>query len=212
MAYLDMKLGHRQKFQKLNIHCLWSLGVENELNIFALQPAVSEIWADFWNLPYYIYVRHKAWSLTKDPDVAHVLAFYPQGVEIELIFTLQAVVSEIWGDFQNYRIYLGMTLHWQKIQKLHIYPFLPAGGQNWAHFCSTGSGFWDVGQFSKLPYLGMKLTRLLTKDPEVAHILTFYPWGLKLSLQAVVLRYRLIFKIAIFGRKTYVYHYYILSK
>ncbi len=30
-------------------------------------------------------------------------------------------------------------------------------GSNWAYFHWTGSGFRDMGQFSKLPYLGMKL-------------------------------------------------------
>ena len=30
-------------------------------------------------------------------------------------------------------------------------------GQNWASFCSTGSGFWDMCRFSKLPCLGMKV-------------------------------------------------------
>ncbi len=34
---------------------------------------------------------------------------------------------------------------------------LPQGGENWAYFRSTGSGFQDMGRFSQLPYLGMKL-------------------------------------------------------
>ncbi len=49
--------------------------------------------------------------------------------------------------------------HWPKCQKLHIYPFSTPGGRNWAYFCSTGSTFRDTGRFSKLPYLGMKLSK-----------------------------------------------------
>ncbi len=30
------------------------------------------------------------------------------------------------------------------------------GGRNWAYFCYTSSGFWDMDRFWKLPYLGMK--------------------------------------------------------
>ncbi len=35
-------------------------------------------------------------------------------------------------------------------------PLSTPGGQNWAYFLSTSSGFWDTGRFWKLPYLGMK--------------------------------------------------------
>ncbi len=56
--------------------------------------------------------------------------------------------------------YLGTKLvhhvHWPKFQKLHIYFLSTPGGRN---LCSMGSGFWDTGQFSKLPYLGMKLLK-----------------------------------------------------
>ncbi len=45
----------------------------------------------------------------------------------------------------------------------HILSLYPRGsstpeGRNWAYFPSTGSGFQDTGWFSKLPYLGMKLS------------------------------------------------------
>ncbi len=47
--------------------------------------------------------------------------------------------------------------YWPKFQKLWIYSLSTLWSRNWAHFCSTYSGFWDTGRFSKLPYLGMKL-------------------------------------------------------
>ena len=45
----------------------------------------------------------------------------------------------------------------KKFQKLHIYCVSTPGGQIWAYFWYMGSGFQDMGGFSKLPYLGMKL-------------------------------------------------------
>ncbi len=121
---------------------------------------------------------HETWPLAKVPEVAHILPFYPRrctytlflphGIEIEPIFALRAVVSEVWANFQNCHIwewnlaifsklpYLGMKLgKWPKFQKLH--PLSTPGGQIWGYFHSTGSGFPDTGRFSKLPYLGMKL-------------------------------------------------------
>ncbi len=47
---------------------------------------------------------------------------------------------------------------WQKHMVIdHSSGTCTYGGRNWAYFCSTGSSFWDTGQFLKLPYLGMKL-------------------------------------------------------
>ncbi len=41
---------------------------------------------------------HAAWSLTKDPEVAQD---FTHGVEIELIFSVRAAVSEIQAKFEN---------------------------------------------------------------------------------------------------------------
>ena len=46
----------------------------------------------------------EAFPLAKIPEVAHILSFYAQGVEIDLIFTLGAAVSEILADFRNCHI------------------------------------------------------------------------------------------------------------
>ncbi len=44
-----------------------------------------------------------------------------------------------------------------EFQKFHKYSLSIPRGWNWTYFCSTGSGFRDTGQFSNMPYLGMKL-------------------------------------------------------
>ncbi len=53
----------------------------------------------FSKLPY---LDMKSGILIKVPEAAYGPSFYPSGVNIELIFYLWAVVSEIQADFQNY--------------------------------------------------------------------------------------------------------------
>ncbi len=79
--------------------------------------------------------------------------FLPQGVEIELIFALRRAVSEVQAIFQNYHIW---AWNWPSFRSC-IYTLSTPWGRNWAYFRSTDSGFWDTGQVSKLPYLGIKL-------------------------------------------------------
>ena len=47
--------------------------------------------------------------------------------------------------------------NWHKCLKLHIYSLSTPRGRNCAYFRSMGTGFPDIGRFSKLPYLGAKL-------------------------------------------------------
>ena len=104
------------------------------------------------------------------PEVAHMLSLYLQGVEIELIFAVRAAVSEIQANFQICRI--GHKLgKWPKFQKLHIHSLSTPGSRNWAYFCSTGSGFHDTGQFSKLPCLPY----LASGQSSRSCIYAFYP-------------------------------------
>ncbi len=96
---------------------------------------------------------HETWPLTKVSEVAHILSFYPRGLQLSLFLVYG---SGFWdtGQFSTFP-YLGMKLgHWPKI---HICCLSTPKGRNWAYFCSTGSGLRDTGWFSKLPYLGMKL-------------------------------------------------------
>ncbi len=102
-------------------------------SFFALRAAVSEIGAYFQNC--YI----EAWKfaiLAKVPEVEHVYTlFLPHGVNIDFIFILRAAVSEIWANFQT----------------CHIWAWNLAMGQ------SSRSCTYDMGQFSNMSYLGMKL-------------------------------------------------------
>ncbi len=123
------------------------------------------------------------------------------GVKIGLMFfcILWAAVSEIWADFQNCHIW-AWDLPWTKFQKLHIHA-IPQRVSLISLY--TGSGFQDMGRFSKLSYLGMKFDWPLVKYPEVARQFYFYPTGSKLRLLSFFGRfpqvYGPIFKIDIFG-------------
>ncbi len=96
-----------------------------------------------------------AWNLGVGQSCTYTF-FLLQGVEIDLIFGLWAAVSKIWADFQNGHIW-ARNLPISQTAKCCTYSLSIPGSQNWAYFHSTGSGVWDTGQFSNLPYLGMKL-------------------------------------------------------
>ncbi len=59
----------------------------------------------------------------------------------------------------------------------HIHSLSIPGGRNWVHFRSMGSDSRDTGWLSK----AMESYWLLAKVPEVAHTISFYPMGSKLS-------------------------------
>ncbi len=102
------------KFQKLHIYSLSTPGVEIEL-IFALRATVTEIQANFRKLPY-LGMKLGNWQ------VAHILYFYPRGVEIELIVcSTGSGFCEIKSNFTNCHI-------WQlaKVPEVaHILSFYP---------------------------------------------------------------------------------------
>ncbi len=69
------------------------------------------------------------------------------------------------------------------------------------------SSFQDTDRFFKIAIFGYETWPLAKYIPEVAHILSFYLRGSKLSLFLLYgqrfLRYGAIFKIAIFGHETW---------
>ncbi len=95
------------------------------------------------------------------PKVTHIL-FLPQGVEIELIFALRTAVSKIRANFQNCHLWVWNLAMGQSARNCKYTLFLPQGCQNWAYFCSMGSGSRHTQiRFPnmKLPYLGIKLSK-----------------------------------------------------
>ncbi len=91
------------------------------------------------------------------------LSLVPKGVEIELIFALRTVVSEVMANFQNSHIWAWNLAIGQKVPdatQCTSTLFLPQGvdkTRHWVYFRSMDSGFWHTGRFSNLSYLGMKL-------------------------------------------------------
>ncbi len=92
----------------------------------------------------------------------HIYSLSNPGVEIKLIFTLQAALSQIRANFSKLP-YLGMKfVHCPKLPEVaHIRCFYPKGAKLTLfllyaqRFPSIRPGY--KGSFSKLPYLGMKL-------------------------------------------------------
>ncbi len=115
--------------------------------------------------------------------------FLPKGGDIELIFTLRAAVSELQADFQNDHIWAWNVASGKFPEVAHTLLSTP-GGQNWACFRSTGSGFRDTGRFSKLPYLGMTLGHKKSKS---CIYTLFLPKGIEIEL--IVALQTAVFKI-----------------
>ncbi len=86
---------------------------------------VSEIWANFQNSIFW------AWNLptsNSSRSCIYTLSFsLSQEAEIELIFALQAAVSQIKVDFQNFSYIWAWNVPSGKFQKLYIQFFPPQG-------------------------------------------------------------------------------------
>ena len=93
----------------------------------------------------------------------YTLFYYPRGwgAKLSLSSLYGQRFYEIRAESLSYWLIFKITIFghetWPKLRKLNIYSLSIPGGWNWAYFCSTGSRFRDIGRFSKLPYLGMKL-------------------------------------------------------
>ena len=146
-------------------------GVEMEL-IFVLWAAVSEIWADCQNWHIWVWnpmgsrlslfslqgeqfprygnifkIAILVWNLVigQSSRSCTCTLFLSQEVEIELIFSLRVVVSEIRVNYQNCPIF---AWNWPKFQMLHIYSLSTSMGRNWDYFApwAVVSEIW--GDFS----------------------------------------------------------------
>ncbi len=107
----------------------------------------------------------------------HIYSISNPGVEIELIFALQAAVSEIWAEFQ-----IGVSGHetclaiGQSCRSCTI--FLSQGeGLKLGLYPHYGHGFPGYGPIFKIAIFGH-----LAKAAEVAHTRPFYPRGIEIEL------------------------------
>ncbi len=129
-----MKLGHWQKIQKLHIHVYPFYTMGSKLSLFLL---------DGQRFPRYKIFKiaifgYETWPLAKAPEVAYTFLL-PQVVKIELIFALQAAVSEIWADFQTCHIWAWNLAIVAEVA--HILPKQLRSPKNFTPFCSTIARF-----------------------------------------------------------------------
>ncbi len=86
----------------------------------------------------------------------HIYSLYLRGSKLSL-FLLYGQWFPRYGHTFKICIFGHETWQVARVTEVAQYPLSTPWGQNWAYFRSMGSGFWDMGRFSKLPYSGMKL-------------------------------------------------------
>ncbi len=104
----------------------------------------------------------------------------PHGVEIELIFSLRAAVSEIRADFQNCHIWAWNLAIGESSRSCTYTAFLTKGSKL-TLFSLYGQQFPRYGSIFKIAIFGHESWQV-AKVPEFACIPSFYPRGSKFSL------------------------------
>ncbi len=167
---------------------LWESGLKLSLFLLYIQ----------WLLRYWptfkIYIfGHETLTLAKVVEVARTVS--SKESKMSLIFALPA--------FQNCHIWV-WNLDIGKSSNIHSL-FLPQRSKIELIFTLQARGFQDIGPFSKLSYLALKLCPW--QSSRSCKYILFLAQRLKLSLFSLYiqryLRYGLIFKIAIFGHETW---------
>ncbi len=119
---------------------------------------------------------HETQALSKVPGY---MRFLPQRVEIELIFALWAVVSELLADFQNCHIWAWILVSGPSARSYKHTLFLPQGIKIELIFALRYGPIFKTAIFMIFGHE----TWPLTKVPEVAHVYTlFLPQGVKIEL------------------------------
>ncbi len=129
----------------------------------------------------------------------------PQGAKIELISALQAAVSQIQADFQNCVIWAWNLVSGETFISCIFTLFVPQGVEIELIFALRAAVSEILANFQNCHIWACNLAS--GQIPEVAHIPSFYPRELKLTLFLLYgqrfPRYGPIFKIAIFGHETW---------
>ncbi len=138
LPYLGMKPGICKKGQKLHMDPLSTPGGRNRAYFRSTGSGFQDT-GRFLKLPY-LGMKPGIWKSARS---CMLTLFPPQGIEIELIFTLWAAVSNILTDIPNCHIWAWNLEFEKKCLMLQIETLSIPGGRNWAYIRSTGSGFGD---------------------------------------------------------------------
>ncbi len=149
------------------------MGLDALLENLAIDKSSRQIRADFPTC------HIRAWNFAIGKSCTYTL-FLPQGVEMELIFDLWAAVF----DIRNCHIWAWNLAKSSRSCTYRLSVYLPQGEKFELIFdlfiFYRPSSFQDMGWFSKLPHLGMKLGHW-PKFQKLAHMMFFYPRGSKLG-------------------------------
>ncbi len=150
--------------------------------------------ADFQNCHIWAWNLH-AWPLAKIPEVAYSLSH--RGSKLSSFSLYGQRILRYWPNFKT-------VIFRHEFQTCTL--FLPQGVEIKVIFALRGQQFSRYGPIFKIAIFGHE-TWQLAKVPEVAHMLSFYPRRVKLSLFLLYgqrfPRYGPFFKIAIFGHETW---------
>ena len=153
LLYFGMKLGHWPKFQALHIYCLSTLGGEKWAYFHSTGRGFWDILDWFSKLPY-LGMKLGHWAKCQILHIYHLST--PRGSKSSL-FSLYR------QRFSGYRLIFKIAIFGHETWPLakmpdvaHMPSFYPRGSKL-SLFSLYGHGFRDMGRFSKLPYLGMKL-------------------------------------------------------
>ena len=127
---------------------------ESKLSLFL---SYGQLFLRYWTFFKIAILGHECWPLTKVPEVAHILLSTPYGSKLSSL-SLYSQWFTRYGPIFKLATFENETWPLTKVPEV-AYILSTPGCRNGAYFCSMGSGFWDMGWFSKLPYMGMKLSR-----------------------------------------------------
>ncbi len=150
-----MKLGHWPKFQKLHIHSISTEGGRNWAYFCSLDIGFRDT-DPFSKLPS---LGRELGHLLKFQKL-HIYSLSTPRVSKLNLFSLYGKPFPRYGPIFKIAIHVfgHETRSLAKVPEVaHIYTLSTAGGRNWAYMRSTGISFRDMEQFSKSPYLGMKI-------------------------------------------------------
>ena len=131
---------------------------------------VSEVRDDF-----HCIFGHETWPLTKDPEVAHIISFYPSGSKLSL-FSLYGQRFSRYRPIFKLAIFEHETWPLARVPEVaHILFFYPMRSKLSVFFALRTAVSEIRADFHNNIVIFGHETWPLAKVPEVAHIISFYP-------------------------------------